>query len=59
MSKWLLTIIKLVIEQASPEIRGLVCRALESAAEKAAETDNPWDDVLIGLIQTLAGCEKE
>jgi len=56
MDKWVLKIIKLVIEQASPEIRKTVCNALDQAAEKAKETKNPWDDVLIGLIQTIVNC---
>jgi len=56
MNKWLLRIIELVLAQASPEIRKMVCNALDAAAVKAAETNNPWDDVLIGLIQTIVNC---
>lgn len=56
MDKWLLRIIKLVLVQASPQIREIVCSTLKQAAEKAAKTDNPWDDVLIGLLQTIIDC---
>jgi len=53
MSKLLLRVIKLVIKQATPDIRGLVCRALESAAVQAKKTENPWDDLLIELLQSV------
>jgi len=56
MDKWLLKIINLVLAQASPQIREIVCSMLKQAAEKAKETKNPWDDVLIGLIQTIIDC---
>ena len=56
MKELLLRILMQIIYIASPEIRKEMCKALQAAKEKAKQTQNPWDDILIDVIITLLGC---
>lgn len=58
MKKWLWKLIQLVLSVASPEIRKMCCEMLKEMEAKAAATDNPWDDVLVQLLQTVLDCPE-
>lgn len=59
MDKWIWKLISLILIQASPQIRQQLCQLLTDLAKKAAETDNAWDDVLVGLLQTILNCPEK
>jgi len=59
MNKWLMQLILLVIQQVSPHIREAVCKMLVDLKKQADETDNPWDNVLVGLGQTILDCPEK
>ena len=56
MNKWLWRLLELILVQASPTIRDSLCKGLKELEEKAKETDNKWDDVLVGVLQTVLQC---
>jgi len=59
MDKWIWKILALILVQASPEIRNAFCDMLNELEQKAKATKNPWDDVLVGLAQTVLACPKK
>lgn len=59
MSKWIWKLLELILVQASPQIRKAFCDMLNDLEQKAKATDNPWDDVLVGLAKTILACPKE
>ena len=56
MNKWLWELLRLILTVASPQIRESFCKLLNTLEEQAKETDNPWDDVLVGVLKTIMGC---
>jgi len=56
MDKWLWRLVGLILAQASPVIREHLCTLLSDLEQKAKETDNDWDDVLVGVLKTLLNC---
>lgn len=59
MNKWIWQLIGLVLSQASPVIREHLCKLLIDLEAKAKETPNKWDDVLVGLLQTVLNCPEK
>lgn len=59
MPEWIWNLLLGVLLKASPEIKILICDKLEELAIKAKETRNPFDDMLIRLLQGMVGCEKK
>jgi len=56
MSKWLWKLLELILVQASPQIREQLCVLLSDLKQKAEATENPWDDVLVGVLRTVLNC---
>ena len=59
MSPWLVQLIYLVVKQVSPHLRTAICTMLVDLKKQAEETDNPWDNVLVGLGQTILDCPEK
>lgn len=59
MSKWLWKLLEMILTVASPQIRESFCSMLDNLEQQAKETDNPWDDVLVGLAKTILGCPEK
>lgn len=55
MNKWILTVLTRIIAMASPEILEGVREMVQTMIAKAAATPNPWDDILVGLLEMLVG----
>jgi len=55
MDKWLAVLVRLVLERISPEIAELIKKSLQDAKKKAAETDNPFDDLLVDILIWVTG----
>lgn len=53
MNKWLLRVITLIVTVMSPELRNMLEQLLNTLAEQAEQTSNPWDDILVGLLKSL------
>jgi len=53
MDKWILRLIGLIINVASPELRKMLQEVLNNLEVQAKKTDNPWDDILVGLLKSL------
>ena len=59
MNKWLVQIVFLVVKQVSPHLRTAICGMLAQLKQEAEKTDNPWDNVLVGLGQSLLDCPEK
>jgi len=55
MDKWLVVILRLVLEKISPAVAELIKKSLEEAKKKAAETANPFDDLIVEILIFLTG----
>lgn len=55
MDRWLLLIIQQALAAASPRIVASLRGMVQEMVERAVETSNPWDDVVVGLLQTIVG----
>lgn len=53
MNEWIFRVIELVIGIVSPEIRTGVVELLDKLDEKAKQTKNPWDDMLVAMLRTI------
>lgn len=49
--------IQLVIKQISPELKAQIITALKEWKVKAAESSNPWDDLIVDFLLFLIGAE--
>ena len=56
MPKWLWDLILMMLMKASPELKAVVCQKLDELEAKAKETKNPWDDMLVKMAKSVAGC---
>lgn len=55
---WNVVIEKVVpnlIKRLTPEVRGLLEKVIEDLKAKARKTDNPIDDMLVGLLAAMLG----
>lgn len=55
MSSVLLKMIKLVVQVLSPEFKSFIVAQLPTWKEKAAATDNQWDDLVVDIVEALFG----
>ena len=55
MNRWLFTILAKAIQMASPQIVGDIRRLVAEMAVRAEKTENPWDDIIVGMIQMIVG----
>lgn len=55
MNLW--DIVKSLVDLASPQVREAFCKFLEDLMEKANQTPNPFDNILVYTLQKLAGCK--
>ena len=53
MNEWILRLIGLVVNVASPELRKLIEQWLTNLESQAKKTANPWDDVLVAMLKTV------
>lgn len=44
-----------IIKRITPEVRGLLEKMIEDLKVKARKTDNPVDDMLVGLLAAILG----
>lgn len=59
MGKWIMLMARQVLTVATPEIAKTTCSMLDELEEKAKQTPNPWDDILVGTLKTILGCSKD
>ena len=57
MGKWLIRMAQQVLMVATPEIVTTTKQLLDELEEKAKKTPNPWDDILVGTMKTILGCD--
>ena len=55
MNRWLFMILSKVIMMASPQILEDLRKRIQEMVERAAVTENPWDDIFVGMIQMMVG----
>jgi len=53
MNEWILRLIKLILGVTSPELRKALEQWLGNLEAEAKKTQNPWDDILVGMLKTL------
>lgn len=53
MNEWLLRLVRLVLTVLSPELRTALVEWLDDLDARAKNTDNPWDDVLVGILKSI------
>lgn len=53
MNKWIFSLIALIINVISPELRIGLESWLDDLDEKAKATSNPWDDMLVALLKSV------
>ncbi len=45
-----MNIFQLILEAISPQLRKLIVDFIHSLSKAAAKTDNPLDDILVGIL---------
>jgi len=55
MSAMLLKLGKLIITSLTPEFKAFIKAQLPAWKEKAAATSNPWDDLVVSVVEALFG----
>lgn len=53
MSNWLLLLVQQMLSVISPEIRKAVIEFVNQLEAAAKKTDNPWDDIVVGILKTV------
>ncbi|KKN04656.1 hypothetical protein LCGC14_1095240 [marine sediment metagenome] len=53
MNKWIATLLRQIVTQMSPAIRTALVDFVNNLDEAAQKTDNPWDDVAVGLLKLV------
>ncbi len=53
MNKWLLLIVQQVLTVMTPDLRNSFVAFVNTMAENAKKTPNPWDDIFVGLLKTV------
>jgi len=59
MNEWILRLITLVVNSASPELRKIIKEWVLELEKRAKETPNPFDDVLVGLIKIVLNIKND
>lgn len=44
---------KIILESISGPLRDDIIKGVNEWEQKAKETDNPWDDILVGIVKWL------
>lgn len=55
MNKFLMLLLGQAMKKASPAIVANLREMVQNMVERAAETENPWDDIIMNLLQLLVG----
>lgn len=55
MEKLLFSVLTSLIPVISPEIKKALDQFVDDLAKKAAETPNPFDDILVAFVKVLIG----
>ena len=55
--KFLLPILRLILQNASPLIKDTIAAFIRDLKKKAAETPNEYDDLLVDFLAALLGVE--
>lgn len=50
---YILSLLKMILEKASPEIREALVKLIKDWEEQALATPNKIDDILVGLVKML------
>ena len=53
MNEWILRLITLIVSVMSPALRKDLETLLDTLENNAKKTENPWDDILVGLLKTV------
>ncbi|MBA7546028.1 hypothetical protein ES705_38411 [subsurface metagenome] len=53
MNEWLLRLIGMIVNVASPELRKVLEEWLTNLETQAKKTSNPWDDILVAMLKSL------
>lgn len=53
MNEWIFRLIILILGVMSPEFRKALELSLSNLETEAKKTQNPWDDILVGMLKTL------
>jgi len=53
MKDWLIQLIGLVLTHISGPMREFIVKAVKEWEEKAKQTQDPWDDILVFIIKCL------
>lgn len=51
--KVVVTILVRAVLNATPEIRSIISGYLAELQQKAKATENPWDDLLVGILTAV------
>ena len=54
---WFAQILRLILTQATPEIRKSICVAISELEEMADSTPNPWDNLLALFLKGIMSCD--
>ncbi len=52
-------IIQILLTVISPELRKLIVDFILSLADAAAKTDNPLDDIIVGILISIFGIKDD
>lgn len=55
----LVSVVQAILRVVSPEIRDYLCNMVRDLKKKAAQTDNPFDDMLVGVLAELLDCKEK
>lgn len=55
MHKWIFLIIANALKHASPAIIEDLRRMVQDMMDRAEKTDNPYDDMFVGMLQLIIG----
>lgn len=53
MNEWLFRLITMIVTVMSPELRKGLEDVINGLETQAKRTENPWDDILVGLLKRL------
>ena len=57
MEKTFITLILNILKAATPEIRAELCKMLDALEQKAKQTPNMADDLMVWILKELLACK--
>lgn len=57
--KQIIEMLKVIIKSSSPYIRKEIIRAVADLKKKAAQTENPFDDLIVLIIEAILNLPGE